>query len=91
MPVPSKRERCRRRLLKAMGKILREVEQIRIDLEWWNANRTEHPPEDFEGEIVVLPMIKQVIAHLEADENVPQDLWDRMWDQLEANAEGGGE
>lgn len=87
----STREKARLRVLKRLRRLLRETEQLRNDLDWWNENRTEHPPFDCEGEKVAIPMLKEMIALVEADENIPPALWQRYMAQADANAKGRDE
>jgi len=56
------KEKIRRRLLKL-------ARELRLDIStagWWNENRKQYPPIDFEGERVLLRQVKHCLAALDA-------------------------
>ena len=66
------------RLQKRFRRIIRECEQLRIDKEWWNNNRTEHPPFDVGKDIVLANLARQILSHIDADRRVPDELTSRF-------------
>jgi hypothetical protein len=42
----------------SLRKLIRECEQLIIDVEWWNENRTDCPPMDCESSRIMLSMAK---------------------------------
>ena len=80
------REYHRRRLLKGYRKALRDTEDLVASIESWNANRIDAEPFDVGGDKVFISLLKQIIAKLEANENIPEDLRERLLEQGEANA-----
>lgn len=80
------REHYRQKLLKVYRKALKEVEDVRNTLEWWNNNRLDAPPMDVGGEKVAIVLLKDMLSLLERNENIPEELTARLQEQLEANA-----
>jgi hypothetical protein len=50
IPDPVKYAEAKRRLLKGLGKVVRDCEQLVADIAWWNANRTDAAPFDSGGD-----------------------------------------
>lgn len=76
------KERIRRRLLKM-------ARELRLDIstaKWWNQNRPQFAPVDFEGERVLLRLVKHCLAALDAGD-MPRvtQLISRMNRQASAN------
>jgi hypothetical protein len=82
----SKRLACKRRLRAHLLGVIAEMEQLRRDIEWWNANRTDAAPFDAGGDIATAALARQVLERLEANEPIPDSLWERYRQQLEGNA-----
>lgn len=82
------REYYRRKLLRCYRKALAEVEQIIRDLEWWNENRTDEQPFDVGADKVAASILREIISLLEANENIPSSLTERLYEQLGGTVEG---
>ena len=85
-PDPIKFAASKLRLQRGLRKIIATHEQIRTDIEWWNANRTDAEPFDVGGDIAVVALARQVLALVNAERPIPKVLWDRLQGQIEANA-----
>lgn len=90
MPKPDseKYRQAKRRLRKFLRTTIAECEQIGRDIEWWNANRTDAPPFDRGGGICAARLANEILLLLETDQLIPIAKWERLREQLEANANG---
>ena len=79
-------QKSRRRLIRGLRKIIDECEQIGRDISYWNQHRTDAAPFDLGGELVAVAMAKECLARVIAGEELPDALWNRLVQQLEANA-----
>ena len=80
-------ESMRRRSLK----IIRETLQFICDVEWWNANRTDAPPLDCEGERVLLKVAREQLAAADRGDMLEAErLSGRMLEIAKANVDAGG-
>ena len=73
----TERDRAKRRLQRRCAKLLADSEQAVRDIQWWNAHRTEHPPEDCEWFQVQAAGLRKALGALERDEPI-----DPAWIQL---------
>ena len=86
MPDPVKFAKAKKRLRRCLRKIVREHQQIRRDIEWWNEYRTDAAPFDVGGTIVAERLAQQCLDLVEAERPLPDSLWNQLTKQLEANA-----
>lgn len=82
----TEREKAKKRLLKNLRRVVAEYEQIARDIAWWNEYRTDAPPMDNGGDLVVAHLGREMIACVEADRPIPRELNNRWIEQVEANA-----
>lgn len=67
-------EKVKRRLKRGFGRMLAECEQAIRDCEYWNDNRTEHPPMDAEWFKVQAAGLRKCLAAIEKNERI-EESW----------------
>ena len=73
---------------KRLAKMIRKTEQLIRDIEWWNANRTEHPPFDIGRELVFLAKLRECKFAWDRNDIAEGN---RLHDQLQEFAKTYGE
>lgn len=86
-PDPVKFQESKARLQRWLHVLINTHEQIVRDIEWWNANRLDAAPLDHGGDIAVIALAKKVLALIDAEKRVPEELWARIDEQIKANAD----
>ena len=74
------------RMIARLNRIITVHQEIRDDIEWWNQERTDAPPFDVGGDISVIALGKKMLALVEAEQTIPDELAKRFYEQVEANA-----
>ncbi len=59
-------ELLRRRIMRRLRCIVRELEENISTIEWWNANRTDTRPIDCEGDRVLLAVTRRLLMALKS-------------------------
>ena len=85
-PDPKKFQAAKKRLRKHLQKIIRTHQGIIDDIASWNANRTEHAPFDAGGDVVIVKMAKEMLAMVEAEEYIPDEIPRRLANQILENS-----
>lgn len=78
--------RAKRSIRKMCIRVIREMDQLRTDIESWNANRRDAPPFDAGGDIATAALARRLLNLVETDQPIPDELWNRFIEQAEANA-----
>lgn len=87
MPDRKKWQQAKANLVRGLRKCIADNEELLADLEWWNANRNDAEPFDVGGTRVAIKLAEECLGLVLANQRLPDDLWNRLQKQLEANAE----
>jgi hypothetical protein len=74
------------RMIVSLNRIIKVHQEIRDDIEWLNRGRADAPPFDVGGDISVIALGRKLLALVEAEQPIPDELARRFYDQVEANA-----
>lgn len=73
MVMAESHEQLRRRMLKYLPRMIRELEDFIATAQWWNSNRPDAAPLDCEPEQVLLPKIRKALKCVADDVQIPDD------------------
>lgn len=85
-PDPVKFARAKRSLQIGLCGIIRRCEENIAMIGCWNANRLDESPFDAGGDIVTAKLARDLLAKVEAEEMIPDAVWKRFCEQVDANA-----
>lgn len=79
---------AKRRLWVRLSKVLHDFEQLVRDVRYWNHHRPDAAPYDVGRELVGINLLKQMLLLVDSDQRIPDELWNRFMEHLEAGARG---
>jgi hypothetical protein len=79
-------KREKRRIRRYLLRIIEESAQLRAEIERWNQERTDERPIDVGGDLCTEMLARRVLACVDANQPIPEELRDRFLKQLEDNA-----
>lgn len=82
----NKLEVAKQRLISVLRRNIRNHEEIAADIAWWNENRTDAAPFDLGGDLVAVSLAKKMLVLVEANQPIPDEIWNRYQAQCQANA-----
>lgn len=86
MPSDKQRQAAGRRLRRRLLRIIEKHQGVARDVALRNEAHPDQPPLDAGCDLAVIALAKRMIACVDADRAVPDDLWKRFVDQVYATA-----